>query len=163
MNATVIRPTEADTVQIGGIGVRYLTRGEDTGGRFALVEHPLAPRALAAPVHTHEREDEYTFVLEGQVGVLVGEEEHLLATGDFILKPRGVPHTFWNAGDDPARVLELISPGGFERYFEEAAPLLPPTVPEPRFAELATVQARYALRMDFDSIGDLLGKHDLRL
>lgn len=163
MNAQVIKPTEGDTVQLGGVGVRYLTRSEDTGGRFALVEHPLAPRALAAPVHTHEREDEYTYVLTGRVGVLIGDDEHQLEAGDFVLKPRGIPHTFWNPADEPANVLELISPGGFEHYFEDAAPLLPPAVAEPQFAALAAVQARYALRMDFASVPDLLGKHGLRL
>ncbi|MGH3736483.1 MAG: cupin domain-containing protein [Micromonosporaceae bacterium] len=163
MNSQVIRPTEGDTIEIGGVGIRFLTRGEDTGGRFALVEHPLAPRALAAPVHTHDREDEYSYVLDGRVGVLIGDQEHQLTAGDFVLKPRGVPHTFWNAGDEPARVLELISPGGFERYFEDAAPLLPPAVAEPRFAELAAVQARYALQMDFASVAELLGRHGLQL
>jgi quercetin dioxygenase-like cupin family protein len=100
-------------------------RGEETQGNFALVEHPIGPRALAAPMHTHRHEDEYTYVLEGEIGVQIGEEVRVARPGDLVFKPRGMPHAFWNAGDAPARALEIISPAGFERYFAELAPLFP--------------------------------------
>jgi quercetin dioxygenase-like cupin family protein len=61
--------------------------GEESGGNFALVEHPIGARALAAPMHTHEREDEYTYVLAGEVGVKVGEEVLLARPGDLVFKP----------------------------------------------------------------------------
>lgn len=158
---TVIGPTEGRSVAWGGFGARYLVESDETEGRFGLVEHPIAPRALAAPLHVHEHEDEYTFVLEGQVGVRIGDEEGVAGPGELVVKPRGIPHAFWNAGDEPARVLELISPAGFEAYFAEIAPLLPPNVEEPRFAELAAVQARYGLKMDLASIPDLVERHGL--
>ena len=79
----------------------------------------MPPRALAALLHRHSREDEYSFVLEGRVGALLGDEVVYGGPGDLIFKPRGQWHTFWNAGDDAARLLEIISPAGFERYFEE--------------------------------------------
>ena len=85
--------------------------GAQTGETFALVEHPIEPRILAAPMHTHQHEDEYTYVLESEVRVAY--------PGDFVFKPRRVPHAFWNVGDVPARALEIISPAGFERYFED--------------------------------------------
>ena len=103
-----------------------MMHGVHTGGTFALVEHPIEPRTLAAPIHTHRHEEEYTFVLEGAVGVQVGKEVRIARPGDLVFKPRNVPHAFWNPGDAPARALEIISPAGFERYFREIAPLLPP-------------------------------------
>jgi hypothetical protein len=93
--------------------------------------------------------------------VRIGDEERVAGPGELVFKPRGIPHAFWNAGDEPARVLELISPAGFEAYFAEIAPLLPPNAPEARFAELAAVQARYGLTMDLDSIPDLVERHGL--
>ncbi len=96
---------------------RFLIDSEHTEGRFALVEHLLAPHSIAAPVHVHRREDEFSFVLEGRVHVRLGDQEHVAEVGDLVFKPRGQWHTFWNAGDDSARLLELISPGGLEHVF----------------------------------------------
>jgi mannose-6-phosphate isomerase-like protein (cupin superfamily) len=135
--------------------------GATAGGSFALVEHPIAPRSLAAPLHRHTNEDEYSYVLEGRVGVQLGEETLEAGPGELVFKPRGQWHAFWNPGDQPARLLEIISPAGFERYFEEIAPLLPPNRPEPDFPALAEVRARYALELDPDSIGPLTERHGL--
>src|SRR5260370_35478358 len=77
----------------------------------------MPARALAAPMHRHSREDEYTYVLEGSVGALLGDSVVIGNPGDLIFKPRTQWHTFWNAGDEPARVLEIISPPGCENYF----------------------------------------------
>lgn len=96
---------------------RFLIDSDTTGGRFSVVEHLLAPRSIAAPVHRHTREDEYSLVLEGRVWVRLGDDEHVAEVGDLVLKPRGQWHTFWNAADEPARLLELISPGGLEHLF----------------------------------------------
>jgi quercetin dioxygenase-like cupin family protein len=96
---------------------RFLVDSNDTDGRFALVEHLLAPRSIAAPMHVHTLEDEYSLVLEGRVWVRLGEDEQVAEVGDLVLKPRGQWHTFWNAADEPARLLVLISPGGLEHLF----------------------------------------------
>ena len=106
---------------LGGLGVRFMIPGADSGGGFALVEHPLKPRALAAPLHRHSREDEFSYVLRGRVGALLGEHVVFGDAGDLIYKPRGQWHTFWNAGDEDASLLEIISPAGFEKYFGAAA------------------------------------------
>ena len=150
--------TQGETVQLGGLGVRFLIEGEATGGRFSLVEHPLAPRALGAPLHTHAHEDEYSYVLEGRVGVQLGDEVLEAGPGALILKPRGQRHAFWNAGDEPARLLEIISPGGFENYFREAAQLIGP---EPDGQALGELLARYELDMDLASIPALMARHGL--
>ena len=113
----VIRAGDGGVAFLGGIGVRFLIDGNESGERFALVEHPMPPRALGSPLHRHHDEDEYSFVLEGSVGALLGESAVIGNIGDLIVKPRHEWHTFWNAGDTPARILEVISPAGFENFF----------------------------------------------
>jgi quercetin dioxygenase-like cupin family protein len=149
-----------DRADFPRLGNRYLLRGGETGGRFALLEHTIPPRALAAPMHTHEREDEFSLVLEGRVGAQVGDEVLVAGPGELIRKPRGVPHAFWNAGDEEARLMEMISPAGFEAYFAEMAPILNADGP-PDAAALAAVQARYGLTMDMSSVDRLAREHDL--
>jgi mannose-6-phosphate isomerase-like protein (cupin superfamily) len=135
-----------------GLGTRYLVHSDQTDGRFALLEHTIPRRGLAAPVHTHANEDEYSFVLSGRMGAMVGDEVVEAGPGEMVRKPRGIPHAFWNAGDDEVRLLELISPGAFAQYFAELAPLLQtPGVPD--FAALGAVQARYGLTMEPETIG----------
>ena len=148
----------SETIIDGPFGVELLVKGDDTDGRFGLVEHPIAPRALAGPMHVHEHEDEYSYVLEGEVGFQVGDDVFTAGPGQLVAKPRGIWHGFWNAKDAPARVLELISPGGFENYFVELAPLLQP---ERDLEGMARVQAKYGLEMDFSSIERLSREHGL--
>src|SRR2546423_10181684 len=155
----VVAPQDGERVDLGGLGVRYMTSGEG----FALVEHPIAPRTLAAPMHTHTHEDEFSYVLEGEVGVQIGDEAIYARPGDLVRKPRGIPHAFWNRTDAPARLLEIVSPAGIERYVADIAPLLPPAVPEPDFAALAEVQRRYGLEMDMGSIESISRREGLPL
>src|SRR6266404_1486578 len=117
--ARVLGPGDGKAGFLGSIGVRFLIDGGETDERFSLVEHPMSARALAAPLHRHTREDEYSFVLEGSVGALLGDDVVIGKPGDLIFKPRDQWHTFWNAGDEPARILEIISPAGFELFFKE--------------------------------------------
>jgi mannose-6-phosphate isomerase-like protein (cupin superfamily) len=163
MEATTTRvlgPHDGKAGFLGSIGVRFMIDASDAGQRFSLVEHPMAPRALAAPLHRHTREDEYSWVIEGRVGALLGEEVLVAGPGDLIFKPRGQWHTFWNAGDEPARILEIISPGGFEQFFAELVDLGGVTQARPEvFAELC---ARYQLEMDPGSVPELLERFGLR-
>jgi mannose-6-phosphate isomerase-like protein (cupin superfamily) len=158
--AKVLGPQDGKAGSLAAIGVRFMVGGDESGGGFSLVEHPMPPRALAAPLHRHSREDEYSFVLEGRVGALLGEEVVHGEPGDLIFKPRGQWHTFWNAGDEPARLLEVISPAGFERYFEELVDLPSDSGP-PDPARIAEIAARYGLELDFESIPGLLQEHGL--
>jgi quercetin dioxygenase-like cupin family protein len=158
----VLSPEEGGPVWLRKLGIRFMIGGEETRGNFALVEYLIGARALAAPMHTHEREEEYTHVLEGEVGVQIGEEVLVAGPGDLVFKPRGVPHAFWNASDEPARALEIISPAGFEGYFAELAPLLPPANQGPLDEEaVGAVREKYGLEMDMGSIPILAERHGL--
>lgn len=157
----VLSAKDGETVHLFDLGVRFLIDAAVTSGAFSLVEHPLPARALGAPVHTHRDEDEYSYILEGRIGVLIGDEVVVAGPGELVFKPRGIPHTFWNAGDEPARLLELISPGGFEDYFREMAPLL--GAAERDQAAVAGVAARYHLDIDFGTIPMLVERFGLRV
>ncbi len=156
----VVRARETPTGLLGGLGARYIMDGRPSGGRFALIEHPIVPRGLAAPLHRHTREDEYSFILEGRWGFQLGDAVVYGEPGDLIFKPRDTWHTFWNATDGPARLLEIISPAGFEHYFAEAAAI----VAEHGFTRpelLGELAARYGVEMDPGSIERLMRAHGL--
>ena len=106
----IFGPADGESVTLQTVGVRFMIPGADTDTRFSLVEHPIPPRGLAAPLHRHHREDEYSFVIEGRMGALLGDDVVEAGPGDLVYKPRGQWHTFWNAADEPARILEIISP-----------------------------------------------------
>lgn len=156
----ILGPRDGARVQIGGLGVRHLIDAARTGGSFALVEHPLAPRTLGSPVHTHTREDEYSYVLEGTVGLQIGEATIEAKAGDLVFKPRGIPHAFWNATDEPARLLEIIAPAEFASYFDEIAPLFEADGP-PDLERVAGIAARYGLELDPSSVPALMERHGL--
>ncbi len=156
----VLGPREGRAGFLGTIGVRFMIDGPETAGHFSLVEHPMSPRALAAPLHRHHREDEYSYVLDGRVGALLGDDVLIAGPGDLIFKPRNQWHTFWNAGDSPAHILEIISPAGFERFFAELIALGGVTRAEPK--TMADLCARYALDMDPATVPGLLERFNLR-
>jgi quercetin dioxygenase-like cupin family protein len=158
--AKVVGPTDGKAGTLGMIGVRLMVDGAESGGGFSLVEHPMPPRALAAPLHRHLREDEYSYVLEGKVGALLGDEVIVAGPGDLVFKPRNQWHTFWNAGDEPARILEIISPAGFERFFEELVDLGGVVAADPQV--LAELSERYGLEMQPDTIPGLVERFGLR-
>jgi len=158
--AKVVGPGDGKAGFLGSIGVRFMIDGEEADERFSLVEHPMSARALAAPLHRHAREDEYSYIVEGRVGALLGEEVLIGGPGDLIFKPRNQWHTFWNAGDEPARLLEIISPAGFERFFAELVDLGGVAHADPQ--TLADLCARYELEMDPDSVPGLIERFDLR-
>lgn len=158
--ATVVGSRDGKAGFLGSIGVRFMLGGGEADGRFSLVEHPMSGRALAAPLHRHAREDEYSYVVQGRVGALLGEKVLIGEPGDLIFKPRGQWHTFWNAGDEPARLVEIISPGGFEGFFEELVDLGGVTNADPEV--LAELCAWYEIEMDPGSVPGLVERFGLR-
>jgi mannose-6-phosphate isomerase-like protein (cupin superfamily) len=140
---------------------RYLLESPDTGGSVALVEHTLGRRVLAAPVHRHSREDEYSVVLQGRLGVFQDGEELIGTPGDIVFKPRGHWHTFWNAGDEPLRLLELIVPGGIEEAFRRLG--VSEYDPATLQALAAEYGAEYGVETDFEATMPLVERHGLVL
>jgi mannose-6-phosphate isomerase-like protein (cupin superfamily) len=157
--AKIVGPEDGKAGSLGSIGVRFMIDGIETGETFSLVEHPMPPRHLAAPLHKHSREDEYSYVLEGRMGALLGDEVVYAEAGDLVFKPRDQWHTFWNAGDTPCRILEIISPAGFEKYFDELVDL--PAGGPPEIEKLVALGGKYGLDADPTTIPGLLEEYGL--
>ncbi len=142
---TVIQPGEGEERNLGTIGVVFKLFGEQTNGQVSIVEHPF-PVGACVPPHLHTLEDEYSIVTEGEIGFRSGDREVVLGAGGYITKPRGEAHTMWNAGQVPARMIEVISPAGFEHFFwgvGEAMAAGGPPDPE----VMAALAAKHGLEM----------------
>ena len=150
---------DGEHVRFGkALGTRRMVPATATGGAFGLVEHDLPPRQLGSPIHTHEREDEYSYVLSGRLTAQVGDTVFEAGPCELVAKPRGTPHAFWNTGAEPVRFLELISPGGFEEYFFElAAPFNARDLPA-----MAAIRDRYRLSVRPESIPELIERNGLQ-
>lgn len=156
--ARVLRLGEGEIMgALEAVRDRFMIGGDDSGGGFALLQHLMPGKTLAAPLHRHTREDEYSFVVSGRLGALLGEEEVFAEAGDLVFKPRAQWHTFWNAGDEPATILEIISPGGFEKAFREMHALGDRLNPE----TMGEIAARYGCTADFEGTGSLIERHGL--
>jgi quercetin dioxygenase-like cupin family protein len=156
---TIVRPGEGKAGDVGPHGVVFKLWGEDTGGAVAIVEHPFPVGGLVAP-HLHTREDEYSIVTEGEIGFRSGDREVVLGAGGYITKPRGELHTMWNAGSTPARMIEVISPAGFERFFSDLTDLTLDGAPP--FEAIATLANSYGLQFGEPPwLPDLIARYNL--
>ncbi|MDQ0791771.1 cupin domain-containing protein [Streptomyces sp. B1I3] len=159
----VINPGEGENTDLGGLGVDFKVSGDATRESLAIVEHPMEPGRLVPP-HVHESEDELSYVLEGTFGVRVGDRVATAGVGTYVFKPRGVPHTFWNAGSEPGRLLEVIWPAGFERFFESLGKLAQTAgSPEEFEARRAELAAGYNLEFVPDWADELKEQYGLKL
>jgi mannose-6-phosphate isomerase-like protein (cupin superfamily) len=140
---TVVKPGEGRVGNLGTIGVVFKLWGDDTRGAVSVVEHPFPVGALVLP-HMHTREDEYSIVTEGEIGFRSGDREVVLGPGGYITKPRNELHAMWNAGKAPARMIEIISPAGFEQFFRELADLV--EAGPPRLADISALAENYGLQ-----------------
>jgi uncharacterized cupin superfamily protein len=160
VDSPLLAASDRISTRLQSLGVRFMIGGDQTRGAFSIVEHPMDPRSLAAPYHTHSREDEYSIVLEGEVGFALDERVVKGRPGDTIFKPRNVRHTFWNASSEPARILEIITPAGFEDYFAEVGAIFARPGP-PDVAALGAIAARYGLTLERDTIPALIERYGL--
>jgi quercetin dioxygenase-like cupin family protein len=156
----VVSPGEGRVVMDGFVAFKLFSA--DTGGALSVVEHVLQPGTLGSPVHTHRNEDEYSYVLEGEMTALIGGELVHAPAGALVCKPRNIPHAFWNQGSSPTRILEIIAPGGFETYFDEIAEVLGAGGP-PDMSRVAAVAHKYGVEMDFSSIMEISQKYGVGL
>lgn len=157
-----IPPTETRALSLYDVQFRYAVGAAESDGALAMLEVTIPPRTLVKP-HRHSREDEFTLVLSGAVGARLGDDTiEELGAGSWLVKPREIPHALWNVGDEPARILEVVVPGGLERYFELVEPILGGHDPggQVRFEALA---AEYGLTILDDWTEELEERYGIRL
>jgi quercetin dioxygenase-like cupin family protein len=162
MEPKVIRPDEARSIGLYDVVFKYGIGAGETDGRLSMLEVTIPPKTLIKP-HTHTREDEFSLVLSGPIGLRSGDDVvEEVPTGSWLVKPRSVPHAMWNVTDEPARVLEVVMPGGLERYFEEIAPVLREHGPDwtKRYNALAE---EYGLTILDDWTDELSAKYGITL
>lgn len=153
---TILPPLTGERFDRDGFGIDWKIDGRHADGRFSVVHHPIAPRVLAAPLHRHHREDEYSYVLTGTLGALLGDDVVTAGPGTWVFKPRNQWHTFWNAGDTPCEIIEIISPAGFEEFFRDLAACWPD------MEKFKVLLERYELDMDMDSVPGLCARFGVR-
>lgn len=132
----ILAPDAGPVYAVAGDSYRILARGEDTNGAFALFD-ALIPPGGGPPPHTHSREDESFYVVQGAIAFQLGDQRQIARAGAYVYAPRGRRHAFRNESDAPARMLVQVTPAGFERFFEQAGRRLeggaqpaPPTIEE---------------------------------
>ena len=159
MDPQVIRPKDRPAFQLGNIAARMVLSGTDCGGALAIIEAPIAARALAGPLHTHYNEDALWYVLEGEFGAQVGEVLFQEGPGSLVLAPRGIPHTYWNPGDSPARYLEMAWPAGLEHFLAGLAHVVEDGGENLFFEEVERLSTAFGIEMDWDSLPSLMERH----
>ena len=155
MGKTLVARDEGDAVE----GVIIKLHAEESNGAISIIEQPFAPGYLLPP-HIHEN-DVWLYVLEGEMHARVGDEVVKARPGSWVLKPRGIPHTMWNAGPEPARIIEVYTPGGFERFFKDFGERL--RQGPIGIDELNRLGAPHGIRFFDDWIPDLKAAYNLRL
>jgi quercetin dioxygenase-like cupin family protein len=155
----LVAPGEGKRVTLFGVRFEYKVVTADSGGGVAMMEVEIPAKTLVKP-HNHSREDEYSLIIEGTVGVRVGDRELEASAGSYLVKPRGIPHAMWNAGDTAAKVLEIVSPAGLEGYFDALAPVLSRHEPPSAYYGLAE---EYGLTIVDDWIEELERAHGVKL
>ena len=115
----IVLPGTARTIDFPGSFTTVLLEGHATQGDVAVVEFLVAPRSFGAPPHVHHDEDEYFYVLEGEIRFLDEGKTVVAPVGTFAAMTRGHLHAFWNASDRPARLLMAVAPGEFATFFDE--------------------------------------------
>jgi mannose-6-phosphate isomerase-like protein (cupin superfamily) len=119
----VVQRGEGEPHSIGQMTL-LVGRAEWTGGAYNVMDQIMAPRMMSA-VHSHAQEDQVAFVLEGTMTCRVAAQEVEVAAGGYVLRPAGLPHAMWNAGEEPIRFLEITNPAAsFEEYVRRLGALI---------------------------------------
>ena len=142
------------------LGTTYKVLSKSVNGSAAIVEHTVEPKSIGAPMHKHTYEDEISCVLEGELSVIQDGKVQIAGPGQYIVKPRGIFHTFWNPGNERIKFIEVITPGNFEYYFAELAPFLETGKP-PQMDKVRETGAKYGLIVDPTGAEDIIKKYGL--
>jgi quercetin dioxygenase-like cupin family protein len=156
----VVQPDSREVTLVPGFTATVKLAASETGG-ISIVEHTFDPGVLVPP-HRHTREDEISCVIFGEIGFRSNDREVSLGAGGYIVKPRGELHSMWNAGTEPARMIEIVTPAGFERYFIELAEATAAAGGRPDPSITAPIAERFGLTFDFTQVPDLVARHGLR-
>jgi quercetin dioxygenase-like cupin family protein len=158
----VLQPDEGWTTRPGSDlqGDRFVISGTETDGRFAVVTHPVEPGWFSPP-HTHSREDEYSYILDGRFGFEIGDRAFEASAGALVFKPRDVRHAFWNLGAARGLILEIVSPAGLEDFFEQALALFAGGA-LPRPEETVRLAQNYGCEVDVAGTRAFVARHGLR-
>jgi len=137
MNPIQVPDNGGKSVNILGIPIFIRVQGRDTNGIVSVVESHDVPGG-GPPLHIHRREDETFQILEGDYEFTIGCETILAKPGTTLFAPRGIPHNYRYAGKTPGRLMCVITPSGFEGFFEEIGALTPQQQMDiPRVMEIA--------------------------
>jgi quercetin dioxygenase-like cupin family protein len=119
--AHVVTPDDSPTIRSPiGDDLRFMARGEDTGGALAAMDVTVSP-GEGPPLHVHTREDEFVYVIDGDFRWKLGDELRHTPAGSLVFIPRGLAHCFQNVGAQPGRLLVMFSPSGMEGFFDRLA------------------------------------------
>ena len=144
-------PGEGEALWFLGQLVTIKSSGESTAGRVAVTE-TLAPRGSGSPLHVHHNEDEWFYVLEGELTFWVGGKVSTASAGSFVYGPRDIPHTF-TVSSEQARFLLVLEPAGFEGFLralgQPAQQLVipPPATEPPDLERMTAIAAQHGLEI----------------
>jgi quercetin dioxygenase-like cupin family protein len=155
----VVAPEDGARVKLFGVRFNYKVVSADSGGALAALEVEIPPGTLVKP-HSHAQEDEFSLVLAGEVGVRIGDQVLSAEQGSWLVKPRGTPHAMWNAASEPATVIEIVTPGGLEDYFQKLAPILAEHRKPPEYYQLAE---DYGITIQDDWVKELEQAYGVKL
>jgi quercetin dioxygenase-like cupin family protein len=158
----MIHPIPPTSVPIRNFAGQIRVRAAQTGGALTVVEHTLPAGMIAMPLHTHTHETETSYVISGTLWVQLGKRVSRIGVGESVVKPSGVPHTFWNEGDAPVRFLEMSTPGGLERWYEEIAAVIPARG-EIEVGKVLEISRRFGIDFDMESLLDIMERHAVLL
>jgi len=156
----LVAPEAGERIWDGPIDTTVKVPTETTLGALSITEMAVAPGFMVPP-HTHRETDEWSYVLFGRIGARVGEDEFTAEPGSWILKPRGLMHTFWNAGPEPARIIELMTPGNLEHMFRRMADLA--ARDEMSDERLDALAVEFGTTIDMTWVPDLSARHGLEV
>jgi len=150
MEPIVLEPGGGRALAVGPVQLSVKEDGTHTRGTLAIAEFTIPPHAPSPPRHVHRAHEEGFYILEGEIEFVVGTETVRVGVGSWVFAPQGVPHTFRNAGNTPARFLNTFTPDRYIGYFDELA-ALSNVSGQPDAAQMAEIMARY----DSDVVGDM--------
>jgi uncharacterized cupin superfamily protein len=156
---SVVRAGEARRLMISGKPLVLLDRLISHGGA-CVFEQVVRPHLLATP-HTHANEDQFVYVLEGELGHRVGDDEYLIGPGSLVYKPRGIPHTVFNCSDNHARMLEVTFPATLQEYFDELDGIIR-SGHRPSEEEVIEMASAYGLTFQHEWIEDLEERYPVK-